>query len=79
MFFSHCFHFDVYDLFIGTRYRKLMEELIETEEAYIRSLQWVVDQYLPAMDHLEDVPRNLFGKKNYIFSTLPQLLQFNRL
>ena len=56
-----------------------MEELIETEEAYIKGLQWVVDKYMPAMDHIEDVPRHLFGKKNYIFSTLPQLLQFNRL
>lgn len=56
-----------------------MEELIETEESYIRALQWVVDKYMPAMDDIEDVPRNLFGKKNYVFSTLPQLLQFNRL
>ena len=66
-------------LFWCAHYRKLMEELLETEEAYIRSLQKVVDEYMPAMDNLDDVPRNLIGKKNIIFSTLPHLLQFNRL
>lgn len=40
-----------------------MEELIETEEVYIKALQRVVDQYMPAMDHTEDVPTNLVGKK----------------
>lgn len=59
--------------------RKLMEELIQTEEAYIRDMEWVVEQYMPAMDDIAAVPRNLVGKKNYIFSTIPQLLQLNKL
>lgn len=56
-----------------------MEELIQTEEAYIHDMEWVVDQYMPAMDDITTVPRNLVGKKNLIFSTIPQLLQFNKL
>lgn len=56
-----------------------MEELIQTEETYIRDMQWVVDHYMPAMDDISSVPRNLVGKKNLIFSTIPQLLQFNKL
>lgn len=56
-----------------------MEELIQTEETYIRDMQWVVDRYMPAMDDINNVPRNLVGKKNLIFSTLPQLLQFNKM
>lgn len=59
--------------------RKLMEELIHTEETYIRDMQWVVDWYMSAMDDFSTVPRNLVGKKNLIFSTLPQLLHFNKL
>ena len=66
-------------IIVYVKCRKLMEELIETEESYIKALQWVIDEYMPAMDNIEEVPRNLFGKKNYVFSTLPQLLQFNRL
>ena len=56
-----------------------MEELIQTEEVYIRDMQWVVDYYMPAMDDISRVPRNLVGKKNLIFSTIPQLLHFNKL
>lgn len=56
-----------------------MDELIQTEETYIRDMEWVVEQYMPAMDNIENIPRNLVGKKNLIFSTIPQLLQFNKL
>lgn len=56
-----------------------MEELLQTEEAYIHDMQWVVDNYMPAMDDINNTPRNLVGKKNLIFSTIPQLLQFNKL
>ena len=56
-----------------------MEELIHTEETYIRDMEWVVEHYMPAMDDIASVPRNLVGKKNYIFSTLPQLLQLNKM
>lgn len=55
-----------------------MEELIQTEIAYIRDLDWVVQEYLPAMDNLDDLPRNLVGKRNIIFSNIVQLLELNR-
>ena len=56
-----------------------MEELIQTEETYVRDIEWVVENYMPAMDDLSSLPRNLVGKKNLIFSTLPQLLHFNKM
>ena len=59
--------------------RKLMEELIQTEGTFIKDMEWVVENYMPAMDDISAVPRNLVGKKNFIFSTLPQLLQLNKL
>ena len=71
--------FLVFDCGVVLVCRKLMEELIQTEEAYIRDMQWVVDYYMPAMDDISNVPRNLVGKKNLIFSTIPQLLHFNKL
>jgi hypothetical protein len=33
---------------------------------------------MPAMDDLDELPRNLVGKKNIIFSNIYQLLEFNR-
>ncbi len=56
-----------------------MEELIQTEESYIRDMEWVVEHYMPAMDDIASVPRNLVGKKNFIFSTIPQLLHLNKM
>ena len=58
--------------------RQLMQELIETERAYIGHLEWVVEKYMPAMERLDELPRNLIGKKNVIFSNLQQLLELNR-
>lgn len=58
--------------------RQLMQELIDTEKAYIGHLEWVVENYVPAMDQLDELPRNLVGKKNIVFSNLQQLLEFNR-
>ena len=55
-----------------------MQELIETEKAYIAHLEKVVDTYMPAMDHIEDMPRVIVGKKNIIFANVQQLLEFNR-
>ena len=34
--------------------------------------------FMPAMENLDDLPRNLVGKKNIVFSNLQQLLEFNR-
>ena len=55
-----------------------MEELIQTEMAYIRDLEWVVNEYMPAMEAITELPRSLVGKKNLIFANIQQLLEFNR-
>ena len=33
---------------------------------------------MPTMEHLEDMPKNILGKKNVIFSNIQKLLEFNR-
>lgn len=55
-----------------------MEEIIHTEVKYIADLEWVVREYIPAMDNFDEVPKNLVGRRNIIFSNIPQLLEFNR-
>lgn len=55
-----------------------MEEMIQTEEAYIRDLEWVVREYVPSFDNIEELPRSLVGKKNLIFCNIEQLLELNR-
>ena len=55
-----------------------MEELIQTEMTYIRDLEWVVKEYMPAMDNFDELPRSLVGKRNLIFCNIQQLLEFNR-
>ena len=44
-------------------------------------MEWViiVEKYMPIIDITGIVPRNFVGKKNLIFSTIPHLLQFNKL
>ncbi len=55
-----------------------MEELIQTEMTYIRDLDWVVNEYMPAMDCIDELPRSMVGKRNLIFANIQQLLEFNR-
>jgi hypothetical protein len=55
-----------------------MQELIDTERAYTTHLERVVEDYMPTMEHLEEMPRTIVGKKNVIFSNIQKLLEFNR-
>ena len=53
-----------------------MSEMIQTERDYVRSLQFVIENYLPELLR-EDVPQALRGKRNVIFGNIEQIYQFH--
>ena len=53
-----------------------MSEMIQTERDYVKSLQFVIDNYLPEMLR-DDVPQALRGKRNVVFGNLEQIHQFH--
>ena len=54
----------------------IMSEMIQTERDYVRSLQFVIENYLPELLR-EDVPQALRGKRNVIFGNIEQIHQFH--
>ncbi|CAH1780228.1 unnamed protein product [Owenia fusiformis] len=54
----------------------IMREMIQTEQDYVRSLQFVIDNYIPELAR-EDVPQALRGKRNVIFGNIEKLYQFH--
>ncbi len=54
----------------------VMSEMIQTERDYVKSLQFVIDNYLPEMLR-DDVPQALRGKRNVVFGNLEQIHQFH--
>ena len=53
-----------------------MQELLQTEQDYIRALNYVVDNYVPQIQ-LETVPQPLRGKKNVVFGNLQNICKFH--
>ncbi len=53
-----------------------MSEMLQTERDYVRSLQFVIDNYIPELMR-DDVPQVLRGKMNVIFGNLEQIYQFH--
>jgi hypothetical protein len=54
----------------------VMNEMIQTERDYVRSLQFVIDHYVPELLR-EDVPQALRGKRNVVFGNLEKIWQFH--
>ena len=54
----------------------IMSEMIQTERDYVRSLQFIIDNYVPELLR-EDVPQALRGKGNILFGNLEKLHQFH--
>jgi hypothetical protein len=50
--------------------------MIQTEGDYIRSLQLVIDNYLPEMTK-DSVPHSLRGKRNVIFGNIEKIYEFH--
>ena len=54
----------------------IVQELVDTEAGYIRSLQYVVDNYIPEMSRVS-LPEPLRGKKNVVFANLEKIYEFH--
>lgn len=54
----------------------VMREMVHTERDYVRSLQFVIDHYMPLLER-DDVPQALRGKRNIIFGNLEKIYQFH--
>jgi len=53
-----------------------MQELMSTEADYIQSLQYIIDNYIPEMNH-GSLPQPLRGKKNVVFANLEKISEFH--
>nr|KAG5712182.1 hypothetical protein BaRGS_014532 [Batillaria attramentaria] len=54
----------------------IMSEMVQTERDYTRSLQYVIENYIPELQRV-DVPQLLRGKRNVIFGNIEKIYQFH--
>lgn len=60
----------------GSKLRHIVEEMVTTEQEYVRSLRYIIHHYFPEMDR-PDVPQDLRGKRSVVFGNLEKLLDFH--
>jgi len=53
-----------------------MQELLQTEQHYIRALNYVLDNYVPEIMS-ETVPQPLRGKRNVVFGNIQNICKFH--
>ncbi|XP_013911001.1 PREDICTED: puratrophin-1-like [Thamnophis sirtalis] len=56
--------------------QRIMEEMVTTEQEYVRSLCYILDNYFPEMERL-DLPQDLRGKRGIIFGNLEKIYNFH--
>ncbi|XP_039209502.1 puratrophin-1 isoform X1 [Crotalus tigris] len=54
----------------------IMEEMVRTEQEYVRSLRYILDHYFPEMERV-DLPQDLRGKRSVIFGNLEKMYNFH--
>ncbi|XP_018666704.2 puratrophin-1 isoform X1 [Ciona intestinalis] len=54
----------------------IIEELISTEQEYVKSLNYVIENYFPEMCRL-DIPQALRCKRNVIFGNIEKIAEFH--
>ena len=54
----------------------VMNEMIQTERDYVRSLEFVINHYIPELSR-DDVPPALRGKRNLLFGNVEKIYEFN--
>lgn len=53
-----------------------MREMIQTERDYVKSLEYVIENYVP-MVLKEEVPQALRGQRNVIFGNIEKIYEFH--
>lgn len=85
---SECGHLNSYrvamilnDLFLLPPSRRtlllIMREMIGTERDYVRSLQYVIENYTQELLR-EDIPQALRGQRNVIFGNIERICEFHQ-
>ncbi|XP_039867404.1 uncharacterized protein plekhg4 isoform X7 [Simochromis diagramma] len=60
----------------SSKLRHIVEEMVNTEREYVRSLRYIIHHYFPEMDRA-DLPQDLRGKRTVVFGNLEKLLDFH--
>uniref|UniRef100_A0A671MGR1 Rho guanine nucleotide exchange factor 40-like n=1 Tax=Sinocyclocheilus anshuiensis TaxID=1608454 RepID=A0A671MGR1_9TELE len=59
-----------------SKLRHIVDEMVTTEQEYVRSLRYIIDNYFPEMERA-DLPQDLRGKRSIIFGNLEKLVDFH--
>ncbi|XP_076337007.1 puratrophin-1-like [Tachypleus tridentatus] len=54
----------------------IMREMIQTEKDYVKSLEYIIENYLPELLR-EDIPQALRGQRNVIFGNIEKIYEFH--
>ncbi|KAL3275178.1 hypothetical protein HHI36_019947 [Cryptolaemus montrouzieri] len=54
----------------------IIKEMIETERDYVRSLDYVIVNYVPEISR-EDIPQALRGQRNIVFGNIEKIFEFH--
>ncbi|XP_060109761.1 puratrophin-1 [Heteronotia binoei] len=60
----------------GSKLRHIIDEMVTTEQEYVRSLRYIIESYFPEMERV-DLPQDLRGKRSVIFGNLEKLYDFH--
>ncbi|XP_060519485.1 uncharacterized protein LOC132697828 [Cylas formicarius] len=55
----------------------IIKEMIETERDYVKSLDYVIVNYIPELQR-EDIPQALRGQRNTVFGNVEKIFEFHR-
>lgn len=59
------------------RLRHIIDEMINTEHEYVKSLEYILEHYLPLMESTQ-LPPTLIGQKNVIFGNIERICDFHK-
>ncbi|XP_033117221.1 puratrophin-1-like isoform X2 [Anneissia japonica] len=55
----------------------IIDEIIQTEEDYVRALRYIIQNYFPEMDR-DDVPQGLRGQRTMVFGNIEKIYDFHQ-
>ncbi|XP_062817632.1 puratrophin-1 isoform X1 [Anolis carolinensis] len=58
------------------RLKNIVDEMVRTEQEYVRSLRYIMESYFPEMER-PDLPQELRGKRSVVFGNLEKLHSFH--
>ncbi|KAL5293349.1 PLEKHG4 family protein [Megaselia abdita] len=56
----------------------IMREMITTERDYVRSLYYVIENYVRELVNRDDIPQPLRGQRNVIFGNIEKIFEFHQ-